>query len=107
MLIRSRPELETRERRRSLARRDEKVLASHQLSERDEKGDSHLEGQEECVTLEWALLFVRLSCEKPLWHDCRLVMEPLKKANTHNIRTQEITKTNKHTSVCMHLGASA
>ena len=39
---------------------------------------SHVDGQEECVMLECVLLFVlRLSCEKPLWHDCRLLIEPL------------------------------
>lgn len=36
--------------------------------------DGHVDGME----LEpWALLLVRLSCEKPLWHDCRLDIDPL------------------------------
>ena len=41
--------------------------------------DSHLEGQELWVAPDWPLwLVVTLSWEKPLWHDCRDVIDPLK-----------------------------
>lgn len=38
---------------------------------------SHVDGQEQCVMLEWVLLVLRLSCENPLWQECKLLMEPL------------------------------
>jgi len=38
---------------------------------------SHVDGQEQCVMLEWVLFVLTLSWENPLWHECKLLMEPL------------------------------